>query len=101
MVLKIAIIILLFLLNSCFVISMTPSYSPLFKENIWINKITGEPLSREYQDKCKQEISNSTDIEKDYLYANCLRKYGFVFNASYTFCYKFEDICNKYDKYRK
>lgn len=101
MILKFSIFILLCLLNSCFVISMTPSYSPLFQENIWINKITREPLSREHQEKCIKEINNSTGTEKNDLYANCLRKYGFIFNASYTFCYKFEDICNKYKKYRK
>ena len=39
-------------------------------------------------------------IESNRIYASCLRQNGFVFNASYKYCYKFPSVCQKYNEYR-
>ncbi|SCX75887.1 hypothetical protein SAMN02910354_00178 [Basfia succiniciproducens] len=101
MIKKLFLLVFIFLLSGCFLISLTPSYSSKFRENTWVHKETRVPLSKELHIKCRESIENSKEEDKlGEVYASCLRKHGFVFNASYMYCYKFKSICEEYYKYR-
>lgn len=104
-------------LNGCLVWELSPPYSSSFSETVWVNKDTNKPIPKEIYMNCLkmsfkgfetinksglEVIKNKEDEKKsDRIYASCLRENGFVFNASYKYCYKFPYICQKYKEYRK
>ncbi|PJG84585.1 hypothetical protein [Conservatibacter flavescens] len=112
------IILILFLLNGCIVIDLMPSYSKTFNEDIWVDKKTGKALSDTDFNQCRHisiigfktkkspsgltQFLNEKDEQKSNdIYASCLQNKGYIFNASYKYCYKFKSTCEKYNKYRK
>ena len=108
---KIILFFPLLALTGCLVLDLIPSYSSYFDEDIWVHRRTKEALSEEIYKKCFSQslkgfetinkswlevIKNKEDEKKsDRIYASCLRENGFVFNASYKYCYKFPYICQK------
>ena len=114
---KIIFLFLLLNLTSCVVWDLMPSYSSSFDEDIWIHQKTKEALNDDVHNYCLRQslkefnmankYSSSTvktemgNVESNRIYASCLRENGFVFNASYKYCYKFPYICQKYNEYRR
>lgn len=106
-----------FMLTGCLVWELMPSYSSYWDEDIWIHKNTKQPLNRDIDMDCFNkslegfEIKNISGLPRvvgednraksEKIYASCLRRKGFIFNASYKYCYKFREICDRYNEYRK
>lgn len=111
------IFILSFILSGCVFLDLMPSYSSYFKEDTWIHGKTKHALPDSIHMECLNislrlfKTENTTGLERvidpndevkaTEIYASCLRNKGYVFNASYKYCYKFESICEKYNKYRR
>lgn len=106
-----------FMLSGCLVWELMPSYSSYWKESTWIHRNTRQPLSDNISTDCFNEslkgfkISNISGLPRaegednrkksEKIYASCLRSKGFIFNASYKYCYKFREVCDQYNEYRK
>ena len=104
-------------LEGCLFLDLMPSYSSYWDENIWVHKDTKKPLTKDTHMACFNQSIQGLEIkdvsgfpevvgvkdreESNKRYAMCLRDKGFVFNASYAYCYKFKDVCDAYNKYRK
>ena len=96
---------------------LMPSYSSYWDENIWVHKDTKKTLTEDIHMICFNQPIQGFEIkdvsvfpevvgvknrkESNRRYAMCLRDKGFIFNASYAYCYKFKDVCDTYNKYSK
>ncbi|MDY5421542.1 hypothetical protein [Actinobacillus porcinus] len=105
------------LLSSCLIWDLTPAYSPIWNEDTWIHRKTKEPLSNQVHMGCRKESLAPFKTKSDYgleepvepvdrikseeLYASCLKNKGFIFSASFKYCYKFRRICDEYERYRE
>ncbi|MDD7545471.1 hypothetical protein [Actinobacillus porcinus] len=114
---KIFLIIPILNLMGCVVIDLIPSYSSYFNEDTWVHRDTGLPLPNDINMYCYNKSIEGFDMIDEYgiptvkgeknkiisdeIHSNCLKEKGFVFNASYIYCYKFRRICDKYEKYRE
>jgi lipoprotein len=113
---KIILLFPLLTLTGCLVLDLMPSYSSYFDEDIWVHRRTKEALSEEIYKKCFSQSLKGFEVINEYgfstvkgerekiesnrIYASCLRQNGFLFNASYKYCYKFPSVCQKYNEYR-
>lgn len=104
-------------LTGCLFWELMPSYSSYWDEDTWIHKNTKQPLSNDIHTYCfyeslkgfevkdvsgYQEVIGAEDKKKSKMvYTSCLRRKGFIFNASYKYCYKFREVCTEYSEYRK
>ena len=96
-------------LGGCLFLDLMPSYSSYWDESIWVNKDTHMAcFNKSIQGLEIKDVSGFPEVvgvkdreESNKRYAMCLRDKGFVFNASYAYCYKFKDVCDAYNKYRK
>ncbi len=103
-----------FFLTGCLFWDLMPSYSSCWDEDTWIHKDTKKPLTDDIHIACFNESIQGLEIrdvsgypevigiknqdQSNRNYALCLKRKGFVFNASYKYCYKFKSICDKYRK---
>lgn len=106
-----------FFITSCLVWDLMPTYSSYWNEDVWRHIDTKEPLPDHIHVSCFRESLQGFEIrdisgfpevigvenkkQSNRKYAICLRNKGFVFNASYKYCYKFREICDRYNEYRK
>lgn len=110
-------LILIGSLSGCFLI---PPYSKIYDTPLWVHRQSKQEMSMDLHLKCYREsikpfktektewggeyIPNKEDWKKsEILYANCAYSQGYVFSASYLYCYKFSDegYCDLLKKYRK
>ncbi|MBE2898935.1 hypothetical protein HPC37_09105, partial [Pasteurellaceae bacterium 20609_3] len=102
--------------NGC-VWDFIPIYSSEWDEQLWVHNDNGTPLPRNIFKHCLKEsfkpfktkiISGDIEVVADpderikayNIEGACLYQKGFRFKASYKYCYKFNEVCQAFNKYR-
>lgn len=104
-----------FLLGGCLWV-WHPPYSSFWREDIWVHKDDNTVPTAEIVQYCYAQplapfktkniggleipIDPEEQAKSDDLDGACLYQKGYRFNASYKYCYRFGNICKKWNKYR-
>ncbi|MFQ1015280.1 hypothetical protein C3007_01380 [Avibacterium gallinarum] len=93
-----------------------PPYSSFWDEDIWVHKENNTPPTKDIVRECYSQsllpfetkvvgeleipVSPEDQVKANDIDGACLYQKGFRFNASYKYCYRFDNTCKQWNKYR-